>query len=438
MSPQANVTTTPTSNALAGLTPAQKAAYTSEVDAAQTAAQIEDNRRSANAAYLSNACELRALCPPAGGGITQAFASGSTLIYNLPTVAGAYARELIFTMNLTVNCAAGTGATYGLTAGNIYSLINEIDIEYNGKQARVKPIALKWYNQLRYRGGPTPGQVMSGYTGVSGINTALSSTLTVASGNNTWNLVFRMPLNALHRLSPYGMLPIMGNATRGQVSILLNSAALGPDPMLNAVYSTGGSGNAVTVTGTIKVECIYNDGSNFGSPNPMTLDINGPTCQYIIDTTLQNFTAGTVQRQHINSLLQHYYVLGNVIDGNQSNLFAAYSNIAILEFDKDSVGQNQFYQYGENNVSINDYWDMLRQTFGQDFDQGFIPWVVAESFNQENPDNRMGTMALNMTPGGWSDATLGYQVNTVNGLGTVTPRVEHYLISLNPQGLFRS
>jgi hypothetical protein len=435
MQPQ---TGTPTTAQLAGLTPQQKQAYSDQLDAASVAAATDAAKRQANAAYLANCVDHVATCPPAGGGITLPYTAGATLTYNMPTAAGGYAKELLFTLNLTVTPASGTSATYALTAGAPWSLINEIDLLLNGAQVRCRPYFLKEYASMLYRGAPFPSQTIGSANSIPAINTALGSTYPIVVGSgNTWNFVFRLPLNALHKLSAAGCIPIMGSSTKSQVVIQLNPNLLGPDPLLNVLYATGGSGNAVTATGTVKVECIYNDGTNMTSPTPMSLDISGPTCQYIIDTPLNNLVGNIVQRNRITSLLQHYYVVSVIVDGNQSNLFAATTNVLQLEMDQDSVGQNRFYMYGQNNVSINDFWERIRRIWGQDFDQGVIPWVVAESYGQENPDNRMGNQALNMTAGGWTDVNLGYMLGSVNGLGTVVPRVETYLISLNPEGLLQ-
>lgn len=426
----------PTAAQLAGMTTNQKDAYTQDLNAADQRNTIDSIRRSSNAAYLANCVEKVAICPPAGGGINQAYAQGTTLTYNFPTAAGGYATDLLITMTMIITLAAGTAATYGNTAGSPWSVMSEIDILFNGTQARIRPYLLKMIGQLYYRGAPPPSNVDYGAPSTPAINTNVYSTFPTAVGANVWTFKFRVPLTVLHKLSAAGALPIQGASVRPQVVIQLNPSLLGPDPLLNAIYATGGTGNAVTTaTGTVTAECIYRDGTNKASTQPLTLDISGPTAQYIIDTPLAPLAAGTTQRQRISTLLQHYYAIAVVIDGNASNVFAAVTNITQLELDQDSVGQNRFYVYGQNNVSIYDYWERTRRYFFQDFDQGVIPWVYAEGYGQENPDNRMGNQALNMTSGGWTDVNHGYVLTAVNGLGTVTPRVEMYLVSLNPEGL---
>lgn len=427
---------------LAAMTPDQRSAYLGTLDAQQAAqvqAQLVDYKTKSNARYLAQCVEKIAFCPPVAGGITQPYAAGSSLLFNFPTASGAFAYDLIVTLALTVTPATGTSATYALNAAGIWALINEIQILFNGTQARIRPYIVKEYDILRGKSAASPfGSTILAGQSVASIQSYLNSgtALTVGSGN-TWNLVFRIPLNALHMHSAIGMLPIMGSGTKAQVNVILPSGALGVDPLLQAVAPTGGSGNAVTVTGTVKVEVAYHDGTHLGNPTPMNLDPTGiPTCQYIFDTPLTPLSAGLIMRQRIASLLQHYYVFGIIIDGNQSNKFAAVTNIQALELDQDSVGQNKFFQYGTaNNVSVYDFYERLRRTLQQDVDEGFIPWVAAEIFGQENPDNRLGGQVLNMTAGGWTDVHHGYQVGTVGGVGGIAPRVEMYLISLNPQGL---
>jgi hypothetical protein len=337
---------------------------------------------------------------------------------------------------------------YDYTAAGFYGLFNEIQILFNGTQARVRPYLLKVMEMGRARSNPTPSAVVAGQS-IAALNTALSTfqpTLTPGSPAQI-NAVFRLPLNALHALSPVGMLPIQGAGTKAQIIVMCATGVFGSDPMANAIYPTAGTaGGAVTINAnsTVKVECIYMDGTNYNSPQPLSLDLVGvPTCQYIIDTPLTPIAAGIVQRQRIATLLQHYLVIAVVMDGLLSNAFAAVGNITNLELDQDSVGQNKFWQYGTaNNVSVNDFWERVRHIWTQDFDQGVIPFIWAQVYGQENPDNRMGNQILNMTAGGWTDVHHGYILTAVNaassgfnGASAIVGRVELYLVSLNPAGL---
>lgn len=236
-------------------------------------------------------------------------------------------------------------------------------------------------------------------------------------------------------------MPIQGSSTQAQLQINCQTNLLGNDPLLNLSAATTGTGQAIVVTsGTVLVECIYTDGQNLQSLQPVTLDLISqpavPTAQYIIDTTLQPLLTGSVQRQKIQALLEHFFVVCCVIDGQQSAKFATVANINGFELDEDPVGQNKFWQYGTgSNQPIYDYYENVRQFFGQDLDEGIFVITAAPTQNQANSSNNDGAVSLNMLPGGWTAATTGWQVTAVNGIANATARVETWLISRNPQGL---
>lgn len=413
---------------------------------AQTQANLRTMRAQSNAAYLANTFKKVATCPPTNGGVSQAYTAGSALYYNFPTASGAFATDILITLNVNFTPATGTGATYAVTAASVFAAIFEIDILFNGTQARINPYFLYIIELLRSRQNPFPGAVPSNGFAVAALTTQISTVPTTLTGGTPvqWTLKFRIPLAALHALSPAGCIPIQGSATKGQVLIQTAPSLFGPDPLVNAFYTTGGTGPGVTINAgagsQVLVEAIYTDGTNPNSPVPLSLDIVGePTAQYIIDTPLSPLASTVVQRQRITTLLKHYYVVSCVIDGNQSNQFSLVTNITGMELDQDSVGQNKFYIYNANvnNVSIYDYYEYIRHIYQQDMPQGIFILHHAEAFGQENPDNRMGNGALNMMAGGWTDVHHGYVLTSVNGLGTVTPRVVLWLLSLNPTGLIQ-
>jgi hypothetical protein len=438
---------------LASMSPAQQQAYFNNLppdQAAQQQAQLVAYKRGQNAAYLAQAVRKIAVAPPVSGGTTQAWAAGASLLYNFPTAAGAFAAELLITANLTVTPATGTSATYFTNPSAPWSVFQEVQVLYNGMQCRLRPYLIKVFDTMRgYAhmapiGGNTPGGVAAPAAAGNQLfaNATLSTALysgvpAVVGSANTWNFVFRIPLNALHQLSAEGMLPMQGSGTKPQVNIICAGLTMADDPLLFPLSANGGSGNAVTITGTVKCEIVYYDGTNFGGPNPISLDITGlPTVQYIIETPLTPLAGGVMQRQRIAALLQHYYVVSILIDAQQKGAFATVGNIVNLELDQDSVGQNRFFAFGQsNNVSPNDFFENIRRTFGQDLDAGVIPWIAAEAYNTEDADTRMGTQVLNMTAGGWTDVHHAYQVTAVGAVATITPRVETFLVSLNPAGL---
>lgn len=425
---------------IAAMSPSQRAAYMASLDAGQQAA-VSSARQLMNHHYMVRALRKIAVCPPTAGGITQNYVFGQQLVYNMPVATGGFAKELLITLNVNLAFAAGTGATYALNASAPYGLIDTLNVLYNGVQVRMRPYLIKILKQIKGFERPQPGLVIAGTSDATIGGNLASASFAVTSGTNNWLLVFRVPLNALHELSPAGMLPIQGSSTQAQIQINCQTQAMGGDPLLNVTAALAGTGNAVTVSsGTVKVEAVYTDGQNLQSLTPVVLDLISqpavPTCQYIIDTTLSPLSTGSVQRQKIQALLEHFYVVCCVIDAQQSTKFSTPANIAGFELDEDPVGQNKFWAYGTGtNQSIYDYYEYIRNTFGQDLDEGIFVLAAGPQTNQMNPDNGDGAATLNMLPGGWTATTHGWQVNATGAVAGVTPRVETWLVSRNPQGL---
>jgi hypothetical protein len=175
------------------------------------------------------------------------------------------------------------------------------------------------------------------------------------------------------------------------------------------------------------------------SLDPLPLDLDGePSAQYMVDRMLNPLVANTMNRTRIDNKLQHLYLLSVVIDGNQSTKFSAESNITGIEIDEDSVGTNKLLAFGAtgNNVPYLIWRDELRQRYGEDpVSEGVIPWVAAPATWTVDPDSRDGVGLANMMDGGFTDLSLGVQLASVNGLGTITPRMLTYLVALNPAGL---
>ena len=435
---------------LAGMTPSQRRDYLASVspsDQAAASQAVASARAQANADYLARAEETIATCFPTSGGISAPYAAGQTLIYNLPTAEGGMIKELLFTVSINVTLAAGTGAAYAATAGGAIAGaaqgIDTIEVNYNGVQAKLRPMLafiLEWLKGY----GRSPNWVVNAGNSDATIGAQLKAFSTAVS-TTTWISKFRVRLNALHPHDPAGILPSMGSVTPGFVKVNCAQALMGNDPIFNTVYASAGTGNAVTVNAGantfVQVEAIMTDGTHLGGPVPLLLDLAGePTCQYIMDQTLQPLAAGSIQRSKIATLQQHYYVISIVVDGQQQASFSTVGNLTGFELDKDSVGQNKFAQFGTGtNISVYDYYERLRNTFGQDMPvEGIVPWVVAAAYGTANADNRNGKRVLNMTPGGWTDVHHAYQLTAVGGVAGATPRVETYVVSLNPEPLVKA
>lgn len=439
-----------TPDVLAGMTPQERKQWLASVgpaDQAAAAAAVQTARQMANANYLKLAEELIAICPPTSGGIQQTYVNGQSLIYNLPTAEGAYIKSLLITVSLNVTLAAGTSAVYGKTAAaaicGAANGIDTIEVNYNGVQARLRPMMAVLHARLNGYSRSETATVLSGASDTT-IGGQLNA-MNLATGTQTWLFFLRVPLNALHPHDPAGMLPSMGSVTPGFVKINTSQNLLGVDPILNTVYPVSGTGHAVTVNNTsfVKVEAEYTDGTNLQSPSPLMLDLAGePTCQFVIDQPIQPLAAGAVQNSRILVKQKHFYAISVVCDGNQSNSFSTVSNLQGFFLAKDSALQNKFYAFGSvvgSNQTVYDYYERLRKVIGQDIPvEGIIPWVAAPIYGTVNADNRDGARVLNMTPGGWTDVNHAYYLGTVgNGTTAGNPRVETYLISLNDEPLVK-
>lgn len=439
-------TPVPTAQSLISLPYAQRQQAIAALPAdqqAQLQAQVATLQRQYNRDYMARSIVQQAVCPPqSGSGTTQAYSAGADLIFNFPTAGGAFVRALVIKMALSVNPAVGTGAAYALNAGGALALIDRIRVGFNGTQHNFRPLILPFLEKMRGYLRNSTQTILAGssttdvqnllFSGVPAVGAA------VPTGAHTWDVVFRLPLN-MHDMDPKGLLPSMGAGTQGIVEIVCAPNALGPDPILNAISTTAGTGAAVTVTGTVEVDVEYSDGSNMQGQNPLTLDLRGlPTVQILEDEVLSPLTAGTVNNHKIATLLQHAVVLSILVDGQQSTSFATLGNIQALTLAKDAVLANRFFGFGSQfgNLAVVNFYERLRRRYGQDLgDDGVIPWVDAMTTNTVDPSNREGVALLNMTANGWTDVHHGYQVAAVNGVAGVTARVVTHVISINPAGL---
>ncbi len=418
-----------------GLSPAQQALVQQEVQNAI----IHGNRK-----FMRNAIERTAYCPVTGGsGVTAAYAAGTTLYFDLPTVPG-FAKALLITYSLTVTPATGTAATYALNKAAPWSIFSELQVLYNGPQCRTHPYFLKVMDQLQGFQKGQQNQVIAGQNDATIASNIVGQTNIVVNSGNTWQGKMLLRLNALGEDTVPGVLPVAGVGNKPQLKLTCAPAFLGLDPLINPIAPVGGSGHAVTVTGNINVDLIFLDGTNYDSPAPLSLNWQSePTLQYYWDTALTPFNANVIQRQTISTKLKHWYVVSIVIDANQTTQFTNLSNLTGFQLGPDQVGQQTFVNWNiSNNVSIYDYLDRaVRRPFGQDLDDGVLAWIAAPGRGVINSSNHNGTQALNMYPGGFPAATHSYQVGSVNGQAAVgsfaapTARVETFLISENSAGL---
>lgn len=396
-------------------------------------------RRKRNAQYLYSVIRKFAICPPASGaGTNQSYSAGSTLIYDVPTANGAFLESIIFICALTVTLG-GTGGSFAVNAGAPLTLFDNVEVTYNGTQAKTKPFILRYLEMERGYGRDIASKVVAG-TSVTTLQNAFYSTFPTVTGANTWNFYFPMRLRMIPH-SAAGMLPIMGDSTKAQIKLVCASNPLGVDPILNTVAQTGVTSPTLSVSGTVQAVAVFTDGTTYLSRNPLSLDLTDePTCQMFIDRQLNPLSANLMNRTRIDTKLRHYYMISVIVDGQQSTKFAALTNIAGLELDEDSVGQNKLMSVGSGSSNLplylRDY--MHRNDIGQDVDEGVIVWVNGPGSNALSSDNRDALGILNMMGAdGWTDANIGVQVNAVGAVAGITPRVETFLVSLNPAGFRR-
>jgi hypothetical protein len=424
---------------IASLPPDQQAKYLQGLSPQMQAIYQQELVNMANADFMRNSILREAYCPVTGGsGVTAQYTPGSTLSFDLPTTAGfAIALEIIY--NLQVTPATGTGATYALTGSGKYGIFSRIELDYNGPQIVTHPIVLKYLSQLRGRTHGIQNAVLSGNNDATITNNIVGSAGLTVGSPNTWQGRFRLPLNPLGKESPYGLLPLSGVGNRPQLKLTCPANLYGADALLNAICSGGsGTGQAITVTGTVQVNCLFLDGTNMEGVNPKQLQNwqSMPTVQYYWEQSLSPFNANVQNRFTIATKLEHWYALAIVIDGQQSTAFiSGWPNILSFGLSPDPTGQQYFENWNiANNVSIYDYFDTkIRDSLGQDLDEGVIPWVAAPIRGVVNASNQNGSQVLNMYPSGYPATT---HIYTVAATGNVcTPRVELFLISKNQAGL---
>lgn len=433
-----------TAGELAAMSIPQRNAYFAQLPADRANAErsaFDASRVAMNREYMRRCIRHLTIAPQASGGaLTQPFANGQLLSYLVPTANNGFLEALRIRLVLTVTPATGTGATYQLNAAAPFSVLDSIQIVYNGTQMNMRPLIMKVLMQLSgYMQSPSPQVPVGGnFESDPVIDNYITSTFPFTAGSgNSWNFEFRIPLNALHPQDARGMLPIMAPGTDVLVNLNCVGAPMGPDPILSPISTTGGTGAAVTITGTGQVIAEYRDGKTLQGPILQGLDVlDMGTVQYMKDQNLNNMTAGIINRQKLSMVNYLYYVISYIVDGQQSNKYAATSNIQVLELDMDTVGANQFWKYGTGtNIDVREFYVDIQDDIGQDIDEGIVPWVRAPIMNTADASNLDGTAFLNTTPSGWTDVHYGVQVAAVGAVAGINPRIETFCVLVNTAGL---
>jgi len=421
------------------LPPDQQAKYLQGLSPQMQAIYAQELMNMSNADFMRNSLLKLVYCPVTGGsGVTASYSAGTTLSFDLPTTAG-FVRALEIVYNLTVTPASGSSATYQLTSAGKYGIFNRVELDFNGPQIVTHPIIMRYMDQLRGWQKGIQGKVLAGQND-SALDAQVVGTapLTVGSGN-TWQGRMKLRLNPLGHESPYGLLPLSGVGNRPQLKLTCPSNLYGADPLLNAICSGGsGTGQAVTVTGTVQVNAHVLDGQHMESVAAKQLQNwqSMPTVQYYWEQSLAPVNANVLNRFMVSTKLEHWLMLAIVIDGQQSNAFiSGLSNFTEFGLSPDFTGQQWFENWNiANNISIYDYFNSkIRDVIGQDMDEGVIPWIAANQRGVVNSSNQNGSQILNMYPSGYPGTTHIYQVGAVGT--TATPRVELFLVSKNNAGL---
>lgn len=435
---------------LAAMDVAERRSYFNSLPPSQKASvmsQYNTYRNQMNDTYMRTTKRSYAVCPPqSGNALNQGYALATQLLYNVPTSENAFLEALLIRVSVNLNFAAGTGATYALTAAGVQALITEIDVLYGNTQMRFRPYILKylpiffkWMSAIDPFWTPPTGFIQD-----TNVQSYLASTFPVTSGNQTWTYEIRIPLNVLSPTDVRGLLPIMSGETTCQVAINTAAGLMGNDPELFPTFASGGTGNAVTLQGapgTVQVIACYRDGVSYMGAARQGLDLSGlPTVQWDIDPPLNNLGSGNVFRQRINKAETIAFSFLTLIDGVNPGVFSTLANLQRLELDKDSSGNNVFWAFGNNtNINVLEYFAELRRIIGQDVtvagNEGIIPLVYATAWSVPDPDNMTGIMYMNTQPSGWTDINYGIQVGAVGSGTNGAPRVVNHLIYVNPQGL---
>ncbi len=423
---------------MANLKPEQQASL-------QAALEVQA-RKLANRLYMANT--IRKLGPAlTNGAVTQAYTINTPLTFNLSTSLNGYCEGIIIRVVLNYTLAAGTGATYALTAVGKMGIIDTIEVRYNKSQFKVRPVD---FHQLAFSGAmdewAIPSQVIVGQQDTT-VQAYLNPAMPVAAGAQTTSLEFFIPFNMVNPKDARGLLPLMAGDTGIQVivntpvSLLPTATVNNADPLLNSLVWTGGTGPAISaIGGTISVYAVYRDGDTFNGISKMPFDISllEGTFQAQLDQVLTPLVANTIQRTKLNIMGKHYYVLLKVIDAVQAGSFATQGNITYIEAAKDGVGGNVFWKYGtQTNLNVYDYQFLQRLGKRQDLDPGVFLFVNTPTASEGTPFSSLREDTENYLDNGrtgWADWRYGIQVAAVGALGS-GPRIEPTVFYINPTGL---
>lgn len=422
---------------------------TPQTQQAASAALQKLAKKMQNKVYIRDSIPKLA-CALTNGLATQAFANATPFTFTLPQPNNAYATGIRIRTTVNYTLAVGTAATYALTAAGILALYDNIEIRYNKSQIKFRPL---WLRELARMGAihwksvPSVGSTDGGsFDDSTYLDAYTSPAMPTATGAQSAQFDLFIPFNVINAEEDRGLLPTMAGETGIQVVCTTAASIFGPDPVYNAIYTTGGTGAGVSaVSGTIKVMLEYRDGENYLTPTalPYNLDVLDGTIQIQTDAPLTTIVAGaaTVNRRSVTVLGKHAYVGLLIVDGNQSQNYSLNSNIIYLDANKDGVGANKFWAYGTaTNLDVQQFFlEARRRHKNSDLSEGIV-FVVEGPIQGQNAlgwsgGSNDGMCYLDNTTSGWPAFTWGVSLTSINALGAGTARIEPLCIFINPVGL---
>ena len=371
---------------------------------------------------------------------TTAFAQGRNLVFSSPVITGSYATGIVIKHTLKVNWTPGTTGTIAVNAGYPYNLVNNATVAFGNRQISVKPYIFGKVNPL------IEGYARTYSDGVSGNKEQAIEDLlrkvptTFSSGDNDVVFSTFIPLNSLHPSSINGILPIFSASTRINLTLNLPSAVAGADPIDN-VFKVGGDG-AVVVSGNVDATLIYRSYESMTtSAQAMQADLTGlPSVQVIQLPSITGLAAKVYNYSAFKNPYRFAKLFHVVIDGKQSDKFAAANNIIGYSMDKAENSNSSFFRYDETTGGngLSDFYQRHREKFGSDAPQG----IIVQDFTTDNIANvsaKLGAAYLNLdgSKGGYTASRFGFKLDTVgDAVSTgIAPRVETFGIILNDEGI---
>lgn len=359
------------------------------------------------------------------------YVPGSTLNFEAPTVAGAYATRLVLRHEIKVNVTKGSGEAK-LNAGAPYNFVNNISVNFGNKQITAHPFLAKVFDEMEGYARTTQDAV----TGIrkNSIDSLLRQTPTeLSEGENIFKFDTTIDLNQLHPASVNGIIPIYGTGTKLSIALNLANSITGSDPLDHVIKTTGDA--KVEVSGNVSVHLEFRDHNSMTTREPLSpvLD-NIPTVQIVQIPSVTPLTAGTFQHASVKNPYPFAKIISFVIDGNQSDKFASADNITGYTIDKAENSNSSFLRYDETTGGIENYYKEIRSRFGTDLDEGLLVFD-ATTQNIANVSSKMGQAFLNFTEDGYPAGRLGFKVNKVSTENGITPRVVTFGVILNNRGI---